>query len=141
MPAPAQAPRHAVAYPRLNEDVGGIFRVVAQLASEPPHHIADHSAFAGPFRSPDPLQQLVVGQHPPGAADPAVRRLPEAASQPVEVVKIQSSVQWFKFLPQVLHELGNPFLGFWVPPHVQDKLLAGAAPLNIGVLIVATPEM
>ena len=69
MPAPAQAPRHAVAYPRLNEDVGGIFRVVAQLASEPPHHIADHSAFAGPFRSPDPLQQLVVGQHPPGSAD------------------------------------------------------------------------
>ena len=62
-------------------------------------------------------------------------------SQPVKVVRIQSSVQWFKFLPQVLHELGNPFLGFWVPPHVQDKLLVGAAPLNIGVLIVATPEM
>ena len=93
MPAPARAPRHAVGCPRLSEDVGGILRVVAQLASEPPHHIADHYGFAGPFRSPDLLQQLVEGQHPPGAADHAVRRLPEAVSQPVKVVKIQSSVQ------------------------------------------------
>ena len=78
---------------------------------------------------------------PTVAADPAVRRLPEAVSQPVKVIKIPSSVRWFQFLPQVLHELGNPFPCFGVPPHVQDKLLAGAATLNIGVLIVATPEM
>ena len=41
-----------------------------------------------------------VNVHPATVvADHAVRRLPEAVSQPVKVVKIPSSVQWFKFLP------------------------------------------
>ena len=103
MPAPAQTPRHAVAYPRLNEDVGGIFRVVAQLASEPPHHIADHSGspvLSGPrTRCSNWSWVNTRPARPTVAADPAVRRLPEAVSQPVKVVKIPSSVQWFKFLP------------------------------------------
>ena len=44
-------------------------------------------------------------------------------------------------LPQVLHEPGCPCMGFGIPFHVQDKLLPRAATLNIGVLIVTTPEM
>ena len=58
--------RHAVAHPRLGKYVGGVVGVVAQLATEPLHHFANQPGFAGPFRTPDPMQQLVVGQHPPG---------------------------------------------------------------------------
>ena len=145
MPAPAQAPRHAVAYPRLNEDVGGISassRSLRRSRLTTLRTIPRSPVLSGPrTRCSNWSWVNTRPARPTVAADPAVRRLPEAVSQPVKVVRIQSSVQWFKFLPQVLHELGNPFLGFWVPPHVQDKLLAGAAPLNIGVLIVATPEM
>ena len=42
---------------------------------------------------------------------------------------------------QVIHQPGEPPQGLWVLPHVQDKLLAGTAPLNIGVRIVAGPEV
>ena len=58
--------RHPVADAGLGKYVGGVVGVVAQLAAEPLHHFADQPGFAGPLRPPDPLQQLVVGQHPPG---------------------------------------------------------------------------
>ena len=61
--------RHPVSDAGLSEDVGGAVGGIAQLASEPLHHFANQPGFAGPLRTPDLLQQLVVSR----TARPATR--------------------------------------------------------------------
>ena len=57
---------HPVADARLGEDVGGVVRVVAQLAAEAAYDGAHGPHVAVAFRPPDPLQQMLVGHHAPG---------------------------------------------------------------------------
>ena len=61
------APGHAVADARLGEDVGGVAGVFAQLAAELADDGAHGPQIAAALLSPDPCQQLLVGQHTPGA--------------------------------------------------------------------------
>ena len=53
---------HAVADAGLGEDVAGVVRVVAQLAAQPPHDVSHRRGVLALVRSPDPLQQALVGQ-------------------------------------------------------------------------------
>ena len=72
-------PRHQVADAGFCEDVGQVVGGVTQLAAEPLHHFADQPGLARFLRPPDPLQKLVVGQHPPcvdrGLVGPSARNL------------------------------------------------------------------
>ena len=55
---------HAVSDAGLGEDVGGVDRAVAQLAAQPLDDGAHRPRVAGVLRSPDPAQQVLVGQRP-----------------------------------------------------------------------------
>lgn len=54
--------RHTVAYTRLSEDVPWIVGVIAQLAMQVSHRGAQQLDIAGVRCSPDPLQDLAMGQ-------------------------------------------------------------------------------
>ena len=60
---------HPVADSRLGEDVGGVVRVVAQLAAELAYDGAHGPHVAAALLAPDPFQQMLVGQQPPGMAE------------------------------------------------------------------------
>ena len=57
---------HPVADGGLGEDIAGIVRGVAQLAAQPPDDVSHRRGVLALVRSPDPLQQMLVGQRPPG---------------------------------------------------------------------------
>ena len=81
-PVPAPLPSPCGIRRGLGEDVLGVAGAVAQFAAEPVHHFADQPGFAGPFRTTDPLQQLVVGQHPPGVDRKLEQQLVLGGRQP-----------------------------------------------------------
>ena len=60
------APLHPVADGGLGEDVDGVVRVVAQLEAQSPDDVSHRRGVLALVRSPDPLQQMLVGQRPPG---------------------------------------------------------------------------
>ena len=55
---------HPVAHPRLGEDVGGVVRVIAQLAAELTYDGAHGPHVAAALLAPDPFQQMLIGQQP-----------------------------------------------------------------------------
>ena len=60
---PAIGPLHPVADPWLGEDVPGVLAVLAQLAPQPHQVGADHPGRSGVGLAPNPLQQVLMGQH------------------------------------------------------------------------------
>ena len=65
-PLPRPAPWHLVADARLVEDVRGVISDVPQLAPEPADDGGHGPHFGVAFHVPDPLEQVLVGQHSSG---------------------------------------------------------------------------
>ena len=57
-------PRHAVADPAYGEDIGGVVRVIADLAAEPLHVGANQLRVASFSAAPHLSQQRIVGDDP-----------------------------------------------------------------------------
>ena len=78
-PSVPRPPGHAEADAGLGEDEAGVLGVLAQLAAKLAHDRAHGAHVAGALPAPAPLQQVLVGQHPPGVdrkpgEQPALRR-------------------------------------------------------------------
>ena len=66
---------HPVADAGHGEDEGRVGRVLAQLAAQPLDDVPHRPGVLALVRSPDPLQQMLVGQRPP-RVDPKLDHQP-----------------------------------------------------------------
>ena len=73
---------HAIADPGLGKDVPWIVGVVSQLAPQVPHGGTKQCTLTRVPESPDPLQNLVLGQYAPGADRQLVEELVFSRGQP-----------------------------------------------------------
>ena len=85
---------HAVADAALDEQVGGVGRVVLELDAKSSHEGADNAHIPGVGRTPDPSQQLVVGDHASGVDGQLEEQVVLGGGQVQGILRSQAENIW-----------------------------------------------